>query len=101
MLLAALLGVVACAPVVAEPAVHIVVIEGMKFVPDVLEVKPGDTVEWHNKDIVPHNAMADQRGFQSPTISPNGKWQYKVRKKGEYAYLCTLHPVMKAKLIVR
>ncbi len=100
-ILAALLGVVAYTPVVAEPAVHIIVIEGMKFSPDVLEARAGDTVVWHNKDIVPHNATADNRGFQSPTISPSGKWKYKVRKKGEYAYLCTLHPVMKAKLIVR
>lgn len=101
MMLAGLLGVLACAPALAEPVVHTIVIEGMQFVPDTLEAKPGDTVEWHNKDIVPHNATADNRGFQSPTIAPNGKWKYKVRKKGEYTYLCTLHPVMKAKLIVR
>lgn len=100
-MLAGLLGSVIYAPALAEPALHTVVIAGMKFSPDVLEIKPGDTVEWHNKDIVPHNATADNRGFQSPTISPNGKWKYKARKKGEYIYLCTLHPVMKAKLIIR
>lgn len=101
MILAGLLGVAAHAPALAAAAVHTVVIEGMKFVPDTLEVNAGDTVVWHNKDIVPHNATAVEKGFQSPTIAPNGKWQYKVRKKGEYGYLCTLHPVMKARLIVR
>lgn len=100
--LAGLLGAaVIYAPALAEPAVHIVVIEGMKFVPEVLQVNPGDTVEWHNKDIVPHNATAENRAFRSPTISPTGKWTYKARNKGEYTYLCTLHPVMKAKLIIR
>lgn len=101
MLLMALLGVAGWMPAFAESRVHVVTIEGMKFSPDTLEVQAGDTVVWRNKDIVPHNATAAHQGFQSPTISPEGSWKFTARKKGEYDYLCTLHPTMKAKLMVR
>jgi len=101
VMLMGLLGAVVCAPALAKSKVHTVTIEGMKFSPEVLEVDSGDTVVWHNKDIVPHNVTATNQDFHSPTISPNGKWTFKPRKKGEYSYQCTLHPTMKAELIVR
>lgn len=100
-MLSGLLGAVACGPAFAASKVHTVTIEGMKFSPEVLEVDAGDTVVWQNKDIVPHNATATNHGFQSPTISPNGTWKFKTRKKGQYPYQCTLHPTMKATLIVK
>ena len=31
----------------------------LKFVPDKLTVKPGDTVEWVNNKLAPHNAVFD------------------------------------------
>ncbi|TCS36254.1 plastocyanin [Paucimonas lemoignei] len=101
MMALALPGAMGWNAALAESTVHTVVIEGMKFSPDVLEVQVGDTVIWRNKDIVPHNVTAANHAFHSPTISPEGSWKYTARKKGEYDYLCTLHPTMKAKLILR
>jgi len=101
MLVVGLLGAVVCEPTLAESKVHTVTIEGMKFSPEVLEVNAGDTVVWQNKDIVPHNVTAINHDFHSPTISPNGKWTLKTHKKGQHPYQCTLHPTMKAELIVR
>jgi len=95
------LGAICWGSAFAESRVHTVTIEGMKFSPEALEVKAGDTVVWKNKDIVPHNATASDHGFQSPTIPPNGTWKFRMRKKGEHDYLCTLHPTMKAKLTVK
>lgn len=100
-MLMALLGAAGWAPVFAESRVHAVTIEGMKFSPEVLEVHAGDTVVWRNRDIVPHNVTAAEQELHSPTITPEGTWKFMARKKGEYAYRCTLHPTMKAKLVVR
>lgn len=100
-MLCGLLGAIGCGPALAESRVHTVTIEGMKFSPEVLEINAGDTVIWQNRDIVPHNATAISQSFQSPTITPNGTWKFRPRKKGQYPYQCTLHPTMKATLIVK
>jgi plastocyanin len=97
-----LLAALGAATVQAAPAqhkTHTIVIEAMKFTPDVLEVAAGDTVIWQNKDPFPHNATA--AGLKSPDIASNRSWKFKVRKKGEFSYVCTLHPGMTAKLMVR
>jgi plastocyanin len=85
----------------AAPKTHTVVIEAMQFSPQVLEVSPGDTIVWVNKDAFPHDATATNRGFQSKQIAPNGSWKFKAVKKGTFPYICTLHPTMKASLIVK
>ena len=73
----------------------------MKFTPERLEVKPGDVVVWTNKDFFPHTATADGKAFDSGSIDSQQQWQYVAKKPGEYAYSCTLHPTMKAKLVVQ
>jgi plastocyanin len=100
-LLFALLGVGAVQPAAAQHKTYTVVIEAMKFTPEVLEVAAGDTVVWQNKDAFPHNATAPAGGLKSPDIASNRSWKFKARKKGEFPYVCTLHPGMKATLIVK
>jgi plastocyanin len=80
---------------------HTVVIENMQFNPNVLEVRRGDTVEWINKDIFPHNATADNRSFASTDIAVGKSWQWKAAKRSTISYFCTLHPTMKATLVVK
>jgi plastocyanin len=93
---ALLLGGIAVAAFAAR---HTVVIEGMQFVPATLTVKRGDTVVWVNKDLVPHTATS-AGSFDSRTIAANASWSHAARKAGRFDYLCTLHPMMKATLVV-
>jgi plastocyanin len=79
---------------------HRVSIEGMKFVPQSLEVAPGDTVTWSNKDFVPHTVSAG-KALESGTIEANGSWKYVAKEKGRYDYLCRFHPGMRATLVVK
>jgi plastocyanin len=87
---------------IAEPArakTHTVTIEDMRFQPAVLVVAPGDTVVWINKDLVAHTATSQVGGFDSKVIVASGSWRYTVqKKKGDFAYICTLHPAMKGTL---
>jgi plastocyanin len=86
----------------STPTTHTVTIEGMKFEPQALTVAAGDTVVWVNKDLVAHTATSSDGGiFDSKLIAPDKSWKFTVRKKGEFAYICTYHPTMKATLHVR
>jgi len=85
----------------AAGKVHVVMIEAMRYTPEVIEVKPGDTVVWQNKDAFPHTATAADRSFDSGSIASDGAWKFKVGRKGSFPYVCTLHPTMKATLVVK
>lgn len=91
------------AGVAAAPAAktHTVTIEALQFSPASLEVNAGDTVVWKNKDAFPHNATADNKAFRSVDMQSGRAWTFKARKKGVFPYVCTLHPTMKATLIVK
>ena len=84
-----------------KPKTHTVTIESMRFQPEVLTVAPGDTIVWVNKDLVPHTATSEVGGFDSRAIQAGGSWSYTVAKKGALAYVCTLHPTMRAMLHVK
>lgn len=86
----------------SKPTTHTVTIEGMKFEPEALTVAAGDTVIWVNKDLVAHTATSSDAGiFDSKLIAPDKSWKLTVRKKGNFAYICTYHPTMKATLHVQ
>ena len=82
--------------------INTVLISEFKFQPATLTVNAGEIVEWKNADIYPHTATAaDGRAFDSGSIAKGASWQFRASKKGTYDYLCTFHPNMKARLIVR
>ena len=85
----------------AAPRVHTVLIEGMRYQPEELTVAVGDTVVWINRDMVPHTATSASGRFDSNEIAPGKSWTHTVRATGEFAYICTYHPLMKAVLRVR
>jgi plastocyanin len=85
----------------AKPATHTVTIEGTKFTPADLSVKPGDSIVWVNKDPYPHTATSKTGGFDSHDIASEKSWKYVARKKGDFPYICTIHPSMKGTLHVK
>jgi plastocyanin len=80
---------------------HQVAIEGMKFVPERVEVAVGDSITWINRDLVPHTVTNAAKSLESGTIATNGKWRYVVRRKGEIDYVCRFHPGMRGTLVVK
>ncbi len=78
---------------------HIIKIEGMKFVPETLTVKPGSLVVWQNTDLVAHTATAQPR-FDSGPIAPDTAFKVTLGEPGEIRYVCTLHPGMAGKIVV-
>jgi plastocyanin len=84
----------------AETRTHTVTIEGMRFQPETITVAPGDTIIWVNKDLVPHTATSEAGRFDSKEIQADESWRYTIRRKGDFAYICTFHPTMKGILRV-
>ena len=80
-------------------ATHTIVIEGTNYAPATLTIKRGDTLVWINKDPFPHTVTA-KGVFDSHNIGADRSWKYTARNAGEFAYICTLHPNMKAMLKV-
>jgi plastocyanin len=98
---AALAALLAAGAAHAAGKSHTVTIEGMKFVPERLEIAPGDTVTWVNKDFVPHTVTAAKQHLESGELQQGKSWKYKARTKGEIDYICRLHPVMHGVLVVK
>lgn len=90
--------VLAAAPVFA--AEHTIVIDGTAFAPAQATVQRGDRVTWVNEDPFPHTATA-KGTFDSGSIAPDASWTWVADKAGTLDYVCTLHPTMKARLVVR
>ena len=83
-----------------QPKTHTVTIEATSFKPESLTVAAGDKVIWLNKDPFPHTATSTSGGFDSGNIEPDKSWTFTAVKKGEFGYICSLHPTMKAVLKV-
>ena len=104
-LLIAVLAVLQCsvsqAALAVTPAAHTVTIEGTQFQPGDLTVKIGDSIVWINNDPFPHTVTSKAGGFDSQPIQPGKLWKYRAVKKGEFPYVCSLHPTMQATLRVK
>ena len=85
----------------AAPVKHTVAIDGTAFVSADLTVTAGDTVVWVNKDPYPHTATSKAAGFDSRDIAPGKSWTYTAKTKGDFTYLCTIHPSMSGTLHVK
>ncbi len=89
------------AAVAPPPKTHTVVIELVKFQTEKLTVNAGDSVVWVNKDVFPHTVVSKTGGFDSREIASGASWTFTPKTAGEFPYVCTLHPVMTAVLVVK
>ncbi len=78
-----------------------VTIANFAFSPDTLTVKAGTTVKWTNKDSTAHTVTADDGSFDSGTLNPGMTFSFTFKQAGTVSYHCTIHPNMKAKIVVQ
>lgn len=101
--------VVSFGPEVEQVFVEII---GNSYYPKVIEIEPGTTVTWVNEDVFTfmagefsgvHNAVAT-RGpelFATRMLGHAESDSFTFTKPGEYHYICTPHPYMVGRIIVR
>ena len=78
-----------------------VVIKNFDFAPMSLTIKAGTSVTWMNLDGEPHTVTSVDGLFRSGAIDQDGSFTFKFDKPGTYMYLCSIHPKMRASIIVQ
>ena len=96
-----LLAVPAAPP--AAAATQTVMMQNYAYSPATLTVRVGDTVTWMQHDTAPHDVVTTSApaAFRSPQLSQGQSWSYTFRTAGTYSYYCSVHPDMRAQVIVQ
>jgi plastocyanin len=78
-------------------------IKGIDFSPRTLVVTPGTSVTWRFLDArTPHNVTSTGTArFKSSPTRQAGTYSVRFTKTGTYAYVCTIHFNMAAKVVVK
>jgi len=75
-------------------------IQSFAYRPRTLRVRRGTTVVFRNRDRAPHTAT--RRGsFDTGRIRSRRAASVRFNRRGVYAYVCTIHPFMHGKIVVR
>jgi plastocyanin len=83
----------------ASPAT--VTIDNFAFAPGALTVTAGTTVTWKNDDDSPHRIGDKDGTFKSAALDTDDTFSHTFATPGEYPYICTIHPYMVGKIIVK
>ncbi len=76
------------------------------FSPASLTIKAGTTVMWKNTTQSPHTVTSDDgksfdSGSANPIAAQGGTFSFTFNTSGTFAYHCSIHPFMKATIIVQ
>ncbi len=75
-------------------------IKNFAFDPQTITIKTGTTVTWTNDDSVLHTVTSDGN-FDSGTLDKDETFSYTFDEEGTFSYICTIHPRMTGKIIVK
>jgi plastocyanin len=85
---------------IALPAETRASIDNFTFKPDTMTVPVGTTVVWENDDDIVHTVVSLDGTFRSQALDTEDKFSFTFDKIGTFEYFCSLHPYMKAKIVV-
>lgn len=85
------------APQVAENSVNVI---DYAFTTSPITVTVGTEVTWHNHDILIHTVTADDLGFNSGALRPQGSFRNTFEEPGVYEYFCAIHNNMHGTVVV-
>lgn len=83
----------------ATPAGHVIEIRQMAFIPASISVGKGDRVTFVNRDIVMHDVTEKKKTWQSHPLGTGKSWTVTVTQSADY--YCSIHPVMRGRIIVK
>jgi plastocyanin len=89
------------APGSAAPGAGQVNVQFQSFGPDVLDVLPGETVQWQNVSERTHTVTADDASFDSGDLDPAAQFTHEFDSVGAFPYHCTIHAGMTGEVDVR
>lgn len=77
---------------------EVVVISDFKFQPRSVTVPAGSSVEFVNRDGVPHTATSDS--WDTGTLAKGQREAIVINEPGTYEYVCQFHPSMRGQIVV-
>ena len=77
-------------------------IENMSFSNETITIKSGDTIVWTQNDATPHTVSRSggPEMFDSGLLRQGQNFSYTFTRAGDYLYKCSIHPIMRGKIIV-
>ncbi len=75
-------------------------INGMRFEPAQVTVKPGTTVTWIQESRMPHTITGRTDELRSSTLNAGQQFSHTFDSVGSYSYACDFHPSMRGSVIV-
>jgi plastocyanin len=91
-------GAAAASP---APASATIPIKAFMFMPMEVIVPVGGTVTWKNLDGEPHTVVSLDGTFRSAALDEGDSFSFRFTQPGTYSYLCSIHPQMRARIVVR
>lgn len=85
---------------VAPVAKNTIAIQNFAFSPATITLKAGDSITWTNQDAAPHTATADDGSFDTGSLANGQSKSITFSKPGTFTYHCSVHPNMKATIVV-
>jgi plastocyanin len=103
--LAAALALACAAPGLSvaqpPPAAVTVPIKNFAFMQMSTTIATGGSVTWKNLDGEPHTVVSTDGLFRSGGLDEGESFTFKFIRPGVYKYVCSIHPQMKATIVVR
>lgn len=75
-------------------------VKNFAFNPSTVTVAVGSPVTWQFDDSISHNVTAKNNAFSSNDLNNGAKFTFTFHTAGTYDYICSIHPSMKASVIV-
>jgi plastocyanin len=75
-------------------------VKDLQFLPAEVRIRPGERVEWVNRDPVAHTVSAEDGSWGSNLLAPGESYVRLFTVAGRYPYYCAPHPEMRAVVVV-
>src|SRR5262245_17146300 len=71
----------------APPASRVeLAISKFAFAPKEINIAPGTTIVWTNRDDSPHTVASDDKSFASKGLDTNDKFEHEFDREGDFNY---------------
>jgi plastocyanin len=85
----------------AQPAAVTVPIKNFAYMPMSVTIPVGGSVTWKNFDGEPHTVTSLDGLFRSGALDQDDSFTFRFVKPGVYKYVCSIHPKMRAEIVVK
>lgn len=84
----------------ASAAGAMIAIDNFTFSPTPITVTQGTTVNWTNRDDIPHAIYCPGLSLKSQPLETNDVFRHRFEPARTFDYICSIHPNMRGRIVV-